>query len=211
MASDGPAQRFDAVAWLRHHAASARMALAGIPYWVWPLPALLWIAVLLIMQTPFRWITEKDVLELISPMVLALAAGTALFVHRWARESFTLMLACFCWALFFRELHFTGTSRGIYAALIVLAWWASSRRDEILPFLARRPVAALLSGAAWTYFITKQLDRHNFGFLPNYRDWNNNVEESLETLAHLMVFALVVATLRAAWLLEAKRGKSGGA
>lgn len=172
------------------------MAFLGIPYWVWPVPFLLSAGVWLILQTPIDWLTEKPVQEIVAPVVIGLTALLVLFVNRWVSEFFTLLLACFVWALFLRELHFFGTNNGFYLAVILLAWWASSRREAIRDFLKWRSIGALLSCSLWTYFVTKLFDRHYFSFLPGYDVWHDNVEESLETLGHLMVFALVVVTLR---------------
>ena len=204
MANDA-AKTFNIAGTLRHHLGSAKAALFGIPYWVWPLPVFLCAGIILIVQTPIGWLTEKPIQEIAAPVVIGLTAGLVVCVHRWMREFFTLLLACFVWALFLRELHFAGTSNGLYIALIVLAWLASSRRDEISDFLKWPSIRALLSCALWTYFITKLFDRHYVSFLPGYADWHNNVEESLETFAHVMVFALVVMTLR----IGVMQGKSG--
>lgn len=189
-------KKFDIAGTIRHHFESAKAALLGTPIWILPIPILLCVGILLIRQSPIGWLTEKPVQEIIAPTVICLAAALVLFVHRWIREFFTLLLTLFVWALFLRELHFAGTSNGVYISILLLAWWASSRRDEISGFLKQRSIGALLSGSIWTYFVTKLFDRHYFSFLPDYYDWNNNVEESLETLAHVMVFALVVVTLR---------------
>jgi len=188
--------------WVRYHLATLRMTVTGVPHWVWPLPVILGLAIIALMQTPFGWVTDKQYQEIVAPTVIGLAACLSLFVHRWTGATFTLILACFCWALFLREIRFPGSSKGMYASLFILACWASVRRDEVRTYLARKPIASLLAAASWTYFFTKLLDQHHLSFLPRYYDWNNNVEESLETLAHLMVFALVVAALRAVWLYD---------
>ena len=204
MAKDTPGN-INIASTFRHHLDSAKAALFGTPYWVWPVPVLLCAGIVLLLQTPIGWITEKPVQEIIAPVVIGLTAMLVLFVHYWVRAFFTLLLACFVWALFLRELHFNGTGYGLYISLIVLAWLASSRRDEIRDFLERPSIGALLSCSIWTYFITKLFDRHYLSFLPDYAVWHNNVEESLETLAHVMVFALVVVTLRIASIQD-KRG-----
>jgi len=195
---------------IRHHMESARDALIGTPLWVWPVPALLCVIILLILQTPLGWITAKPFQEIAAPMVIGLTAGLALAVHYWLRSLFTLMLACFAVALFFRELHFVGTNNGIYLAVIILAVWASAKREEIREFIGNRWIAGLLACAVWTYFVTKLFDRHYLSFLPNYVAWENNAEESLETFGHLMVFALVVLTLRLGSLRQGRepRGPS---
>ncbi|MCK5495157.1 MAG: hypothetical protein KAI80_02000 [Hyphomicrobiaceae bacterium] len=193
-------KKFDIAGTILHHLESAKMTLLGIPFWVWPMPFLLCVVILLIRQSPIGWMTEKPVQEIIAPTVICLTAVLVLFVHRWVRELFTIMLAVLVWALFMRELHFYGTGRGLYATVIVLAFLASAKRDKLGDFLGQRSIGALLGLSLWTYIISKMFDRHYFSFLPAYHDWNNNVEETLETCGHLFVLSLVVMTLRYASL-----------
>ena len=174
-------KKFDIAGTILHHLESAKMTLLGIPFWVWPMPFLLCIVILLIRQPPIGWMTEKPVQEIIAPTVICLTAVLVLFVHRWTRELFTLMLAVLVWALFMRELHFYGTGRGLYATVIVLAFLASAKRDKLGDFLGQRSIGALLGLSLWTYIVSKMFDRHYFSFLPAYHDWNNNVEETLDT------------------------------
>ena len=197
-------KKFNIAGTILHHLESAKMTLLGIPFWVWPMPFLLCIVILLIRQTPIGWMTEKPVQEIIAPTVICLTAVLVLFVHRWTRELFTLMLAVLVWALFMRELHFYGTGRGLYATVIVLAFLASAKRDKLGDFLGQRSIGALLGLSLWTYIVSKMFDRHYFSFLPAYHDWNNNVEETLETCGHLFVLSLVVMTLRYASLRSKK-------
>ncbi len=193
-------KKFDIAGTILHHLESAKMTLLGIPFWVWPMPFLLGVVILLIRQSPIGWLTEKPVQEIIAPTVICLTAVLVLFVHRWARELFTIMLAVLVWALFMRELHFIGTSWALYATVVVLAFLASAKRDELSEFLGQRSIGALLGLSLWTYIVSKMFDRHYFSFLPAYHDWNNNVEETLETCGHLFVLSLVVMTLRYASL-----------
>ncbi len=201
-------KKFDIASAIFHHLESAKITLLGIPFWVWPMPFLLCVVILLIRQTPIGWMTEKPVQEIIAPTVISLTAVLVLFVHRWTRELFTLFLAILVWALFMRELHFYGTGRGLYATVIVLAFLASAKRDELSEFLGQRSIGALLGLSLWTYIVSKMFDRHYFSFLPAYHDWNNNVEETLETCGHLFVLSLVVMTLRYASLRSREGSRS---
>jgi len=200
-------KKFDITGTILHHLESAKMTLLGIPFWVWPLPFLLCVVILLIRQSPIGWMTEKPVQEIMAPTVISLTAVLVLFVHRWVRELFTVMLAILVWVLFMRELHFYGTGRALYATVVVLAFLASAKRDELSDFLGQRSICTLLSLSLWTYIVSKMFDRHYFSFLPAYNDWNNNVEETLETFGHLFVLSLVVMTLRYA-SLRSREGSS---
>jgi hypothetical protein len=198
-------EKFDIAGTIRHHFESAKIALLNTPYWVWPLPFLLCVVILLIRETPIGWMTEKPVMEIIAPTIIGLTAMLVLFVHHWTRELFTLMLACLVWALFMRELHFYGTSRGLYITIIVLTVMASYKRDELKEFLSQRAIGTLLPLALWTYFVSKLFDRHVFRSLPDYALWHDNVEETLEASGHVITLALVVMTLRYASLRIQKR------
>ena len=193
-----------------YHLNSARAALTGLPLWVWPVPVVLALAVLGVTFSPLGWVTAKPVQEIAAPVVIGMTAVLSFFVHRWTRETFTLLLTVFCWTLFARELHFTGTNNGAYIAIVVLAWLASTKRAEIVHYLRQRPVSGLLGSAVLTYFVTKLFDRGYFSFLLEYRLWHSNVEETMETCGHLMVFALVVVTLHAGSALSRMRAPEPG-
>lgn len=192
---------FSIADFVRHHFESGMGALRGTPWWVWPLPLVFAGLVLLLLQTPLDVITSKPVQELAGPVVMGVTAAFALFVHRKMQVFFTLLLALFTSALFLREWHFWGTTEAILVVLAALAWWASSRREDILPFLRQSSVGALLSAALWIYVVTQFMDQHyllsfNLFTVENYVKWNDNVEETLETVGHLFVLAAVVLTYR---------------
>ena len=108
------------------------------------------------------------------------------------------MLSIFVWALFLRELHFEFMNGGILFALAGLMWWLSNVRHELVEWLSNFWIRLWLAGSFFTYFMSDMMDRHLFSFLPHYQSWNNNVEETLETFGHAMVFALVLVTLKVA-------------
>ncbi len=57
--------------------------------------------------------------------------------------------------------------------------------------------AKYLVGAIWTYSISKIMDRDYLIFMPKYHEWNNYVEESLESVGHLMVLTTSIIILLA--------------
>ncbi|MDA7948626.1 MAG: hypothetical protein MPJ78_14260 [Hyphomicrobiaceae bacterium] len=183
---------------------SAGTGLARLPIWVWLAPIGVALIVIVLIHTPLSRVFEKPVQEIIAPVVIGLAAGLSLVAHYRLRKLFTLMLACFALALFARELHFKGTNAGFYVAIVVLAVWATLKWKQIREFFGDRGIAGLLTCAFWTFFITKLLDRHYLSFLPGYTVWHNYVEETLETFGHVMVFALIIATLHLGSLLQAR-------
>ncbi len=181
--------------WKQHYE-SAWAAFWATPPAAYVLPVISIALIVLTQSSPFAWVTEKPVQEIIAPVVLVMAAGTVLVGYHWFREKLPLMLSLLVWALFLHELHFEFMNGGILFALAGLSWWLSTARVELKDWLQDFWIRLWLAGAFMSYFISDMLDRHLFSFLPNYRSWNNNVEESLETCGHLMIFALVLAMVR---------------
>ncbi len=186
------------------HWDSGWAALRATPLLAFAIPFLATGLILLIRLSPVGWVTEKPVQEIIAPTVLALAAGSVLLVHHWTRAKFTLMLSVFVWALFLRELHFEFMNGGILFALAGLMWWLSNVRQQLVEWLSSFWIRLWLAGCFCTYFISDMMDRHLFSFLPHYRSWNDNVEETLETVGHLMVFALVFMAFKTAQDISAR-------
>jgi branched-subunit amino acid ABC-type transport system permease component len=108
------------------------------------------------------------------------------FYFRWL----TLLSVC----LLCRELHFWGTSTGIYIAIPLVMWYASANFQSMKPYVNHRLLVSLFVGAFITYFFTITVDRAVWKFLPNHAHWRNNVEETLETFGHLMILAVIVVS-----------------
>lgn len=172
--------------------------LKSIPPLIWLLPFALSLAIWAISKTPIGWMTEKPIQEIVAPVVIGMTAALVLMVHRWVGTKFSLLLACFVWALFLRELHFWGTNNGFYIALVVIVIWGWLSRNQIGEFLEQPAIKFLLSGAFLIYLFSKIVDRGYLAFLPDFAIWRHNLEETLETCGHLLVFALVIMTLRIA-------------
>lgn len=204
---------FSLTGFVRHHFGSAMSALRNTPLWVWPLPLLFAGIVLLLLQTPLGIITSKNVQELAGPIVMGVTAALSILLHYKLRVFFTLLLACFTGALFMREWHFWGTTEAILVALAALAWWASSRREEIIPYLREYHVGGLLCAALWIYAISQIMDQHylltlHLVSLNEYLKWNDNIEETLETVGHMFVLVAVIVTYLKARPLPASRAST---
>jgi hypothetical protein len=172
----------------------------AIPVVMWGLPFVLSAVIWAITKTPVGWITEKPVQEIAAPVVIGLSAGLVLMVHKWAQARFTLILACFVWSLFLRELHFWGTNNGFYIALVAIIIWTWASRSQLIDFLQFSSIRHFLSGAFLIYLLSKIVDRGYLAFLPEFSAWRHNLEETLETSGHVMVFCLVVMSYRIATL-----------
>lgn len=186
---------------LRHHVESGFLVLRGAPYWVFAVPFAIIAVVALLLQTPLAVIASKPVQEFVGIYLAALTAILAFILHYKRRVFFTLLLSCLTACLFLREWHFWGTTEGVLVALAALAWWASSRRDDILPVLQNSLAGPLLLAAFWTYAVSQFLDQHYLLSLDlvavrDYLNWHNHLEETLETSGHLMILTAVLLTWR---------------
>lgn len=121
--------------------------LKSIPVLVWLLPFVLSLIIWAISTTPIGWMTDKPVQEIAAPVVIGMTAALVLAVHRWVGAKFSLLLACFVWSLFFRELHFWGTNNGFYIAFVAIMIWGWLSRNQISEFLQCRVIRFFLSGA----------------------------------------------------------------
>jgi len=134
-------------------------AFFGTPRFVWLIPVVLVLAILVLFISPIGWVTEKPVQEIIAPTVIALAACVVGYFHYKQRSTLSLMLTCFVWALFLRELHLPLTNSGFYFAIVILAGWAVVERELLRGWLQNKNIAILLPAAFWTYIVTKIFDR----------------------------------------------------
>ena len=191
-------------AFVRTLPATTMHILKNIPVFVWPLPILFALIVVALSYTQLGWMTEKPEQEIVAPVIIGMTAGLVIFVHRWVGERFSLLLALFVWSLFMRELHFWGTNNGFYLAFIAIVIWSWVSRAQLAQFLECYAIRSFLSCALLFYAFSKVMDRGYLAFLPDFRSWHHNLEETLESGGHLLVFCLVIVTLRFAHKMSQK-------
>jgi len=137
------------------------------------------------------WTTfyEKRTHEILALPILA----TAFFVYfaRTCRERHPLfiLLTALTGAFFFREWHFSGTSTGIYVALVVLAVLAWKWKEALKILHQWHPMKVWLLAAFLTYGLSQFTARRGFRVLhlPLEYELHVGLEEVLETSAHLML------------------------
>ena len=140
---------------------------------------------------------SKGFHEVAAPAILG-AAVVVMFV-RWLgeRQPLVLILLALDVAFFCRELHFKGTSMGVYVALPLigiwtLLWWRNIRDD-----LRCSGTTPYLFFGFMTYVLSQAVARRAFrGILPLEADsdvFRTGLEEVLENVAHL---AMLFVALR---------------
>jgi hypothetical protein len=140
-------------------------------------------------------------LEVPAPFLVGLAgviyAGKAL---RTGNRLY-ILLAALAAALTCREIHFAGTSRGVYVALGVLALWATLWHRRLhRPLRNWRHTSWLLATFA-AYFLSQLIARRAFRFVPGEHAIHRSLEEGAETVAHLtfIVTACLAGHARKPW------------
>ena len=135
----------------------------------------------------------KATQELVGPAVLAAATGLALLLVTVRRKFWLGWLAALAGVLLCRELHFAGTSAGVYVGLLAVAGFGLQHLEMLLPFLRHRLAFTLLASAFATYIMTVSLDHGAWKFLPGFVNWGVSIEETLESCGHLLVLLAVAA------------------
>ena len=120
------------------------------------------------------------------------------------RSEFHLFMLALCVAFFCREWHFPGTGKGIYIALAVLALWAIIRKDK-LEVIRDNRLKVWLWVTFGTYLLSQLIARRVFRYvhLPQEADLHILLEETVETMAHIMM----IITCFLAWRAVARHNK----
>jgi hypothetical protein len=108
-------------------------------------------------------------------------------VHQWLTF---LALAFLC-----REIHFAGTGKGVYIALIVLLIWGWRSRKQLLEGAAVGRLGQWVLATGWTYFLSQFIARRIFRYLylPNEDGMHIMLEEAVENMAHIMLIITAFA------------------
>jgi len=141
------------------------------------------------------WVVNKSRLENIA-LVLTSAATIAYIARAFISKRFIFtFLAVLSGAFLCREIHFTGTSVGIYIALVALALWGIYKQDEIFENLSKGCFLQWLVSTVFVYFLGVLMARRALKFLPLEHDLHVAFEEMLEDGAHLMLFITAFSDL----------------
>ncbi|MHC4738572.1 MAG: hypothetical protein ACYS9Y_06675 [Planctomycetota bacterium] len=147
-----------------------------------------------------RGTNESIALVLLSVPIIGFIVQTSIF-----RSEFHAFMLVLCTALFCREWHFPGTSKGIYVALAALVFWAVKRKDKLESLVKNNLLKVWLWSTFWTYVLSLLISRRAFKYvyLPAEEMMHVFLEESVETTAHLMM----IVTCIIAWNKVAEHKK----
>ena len=178
---------------VRTDGSNPRLVLNPVKWWNWWLtpiaPATLGLVYLCANQG-WSSVLAKSSLERLALYLLAIACG-AFFNHAVTRrDPLHVILGCLAVVFLCREIHFTGTSTGIYVALVVLVIWTVLWRDRLVSPLERGQMKSWLVATATMYLLSQLIARRVFaerhlGILPQEELLNVALEEMFETVAHI--------------------------
>ena len=140
------------------------------------------------------WLKEET-METVALVVVAAAMAIVLLRLATARRPFFIWLTVLIAALTCREIHFEGTSAGIYVAFAVLLIAAWLKHPMFEEYFASRTVTTLLAMAFFSYFLAKSLDQHWWKAIPGEPTFERPVEETMEVIGH--VFMAILAAVAA--------------
>jgi len=145
---------------------------------------------------------NKGIHEILALLILGFAF--LVYFARTCRERHPLfiLLTALTGVFFLREWHFSGTSTGIYVALVVLAVLAWKWKEALKILHQWHPIKIWLLAAFLTYGLSQFTARRGFRVLhlPLELELHVGLEEVLETSAHLML--LYISFL--SWRFSAK-------
>ena len=182
---------------IESHLYPRRTVLSFWPFILWMLP---FIAVYSLGHCGLEYLCGRAVNEQIAlPLVSISVIGYGLLAWRRHNE-FSLVMFILSLGFFCREWHFAGTSKGVYVVAAFVGAWLIYRRKEIGALIKNTPVEIWLWAAFLCYVLAQLIARRLFaekylGLLKNEEQYHIPLEETMETMAHLML----AATCLLAW------------
>lgn len=135
--------------------------------------------------------------EVTALILTGAAVAVSAFRVRVEDNPMMLPLCAFCLAFFLREIHFTGTSKGVYIAALLISIWVWRWRERLYEPFTTGAFKAWLFAAGWAYFLALLVQRRFFRhvFPDALLAWERAVvvpmEEWLEVVAHALLLITV--------------------
>ena len=112
------------------------------------------------------------------------------------RNPLEIILLALSIALLCRELHFEGTTKGIYISLIVIVIWCVLWRKKISEVFFNSPTKSYMIFTLLTYLLSQMIARRAFkGILPMEAESDvlrTGLEEIMENVGHIMLFITAI-------------------
>ena len=136
-------------------------------------------------------------LENAGPILLGIAACVFAVRAAITRNPWHLIFTCLVITLFCRELHFAGTSDGVYVALGLIGVWIIAWNKKLRAIPVDWRLTSWLIATVWAYVLAQLVDRRMFSpkylnLIPDEKIIHSTVEEAMETLAHILMICTAI-------------------
>jgi hypothetical protein len=148
------------------------------------------------------WIPEKEPLERLAVELLFVTTALATLRLAFGLHPFFLWGTALLSVLLSREIHFAGTSEGVYLGLLALFALALYYAEQLSEYLASRFVVNSLAAGIFAYAIAVSLDarwwkpRDLWGGIPGEEIFHVPLEESMELVGHVLISLGVLCARR---------------
>ncbi len=135
--------------------------------------------------------------------MVVIATSTSLLLKR---KYVDIMFFAVSAAFLCREIHFYGTHKGVYIAVLAVAVWAFFKQKEIFKeFNQNIILKRVWTGTMLAYFITLLIQRRAFRhILPAESDLHIYLEEITENIAHLFFYFTALISISINKIKESK-------
>jgi len=167
-------------------------------YWPFAIGPLAMVVVYILYALNWQAVCSKHIQEYIHPVLIAAALIIFTATAIKQKELFHFIMAVLCFSFLCRELHFAGTSLGIYIAIAIITTWAISKWKQIGPVIEQGKIKPWLYATGFTYILSQLIARRVFRdlHLPNEQCLHVMLEETVETAAHFMMVITAIITFR---------------
>ena len=134
-------------------------------------------------------LNENIALYLMSMVTLIMLIRVIIYHYHLDIILFALSVSFLC-----REIHFTGTHKGIYVALtLILIWGFFWRKHLFKDFASSKILKLFFAGMVWTYTLAILIQRRALrGIIPYERKLHIPLEEVGENVSHLFFIAVAL-------------------
>jgi len=149
----------------------------------------------LLNPTPSCWVGNKPMLEMLALYFTSIATIIYFIRAITSKNPVFIILTTLAAAFLCREIHFEGTSTGIYIALVGLGIWGILWQDKIFEGLEKGKLLQWTVATFSIYLLSQLVARRVFRFMPLEDTLHVPFEEMLESGAHIALIITAFSDL----------------
>ena len=169
-----------------------------LDYWPFALGPVAMVVVYALYFTNSHSILGKNIQEPLHLGLISAALVVFLTAAIKEKEMFRFLMSALCFSFLCREMHFVGTSLGVYIAIAIITIWAISKWKQVEPAIKQGKIKPWLYATGFTYILSQMIARRVLRSLhvPNEQQVHVILEEAIETVAHSMMVITAIITWR---------------